>query len=66
MSWKTAQTVADKVYRELRGEFQPGMVRMIIRALTRELNRDEKARAAAGELKESPAKPSGKSNFDSR
>lgn len=46
-SWQTvAKPVAEKIYGELHKEFPPGMIRMIIRALERVLNREEKIRQA--------------------
>jgi hypothetical protein len=42
--WKGAQAVADKLYAELVAEFQPGGVRMILRALRRRLDREEKSK----------------------
>ncbi len=41
MSWKAASEIADKIFTDLRAEHEPGFVRMVIRALTRKLNRDE-------------------------
>jgi hypothetical protein len=42
MSWSQAQAVAAKIYAELRKEHSPGFVRMILRALERLVNAEEK------------------------
>lgn len=44
MSWSEAKTVADAVFRDLSVKHDPGFVRMVIRALERQLNADEKAK----------------------
>jgi hypothetical protein len=46
MSWKEATTVAQRIYDDLRAQHDPGFVRMVIRALTRILNRAEKKQEA--------------------
>lgn len=46
MSWKAAQAEADRIYADVRARHPAGFVRMVIRALERKLNREEKARAS--------------------
>lgn len=46
MSWREAHTIAEKFYRELRTQHAPGFIRMVIRALLRMLNRDERKKNA--------------------
>lgn len=42
LSWSEAKAVADAVFRDLSKNHDPGFVRMVIRALERQLNADEK------------------------
>lgn len=51
MSWKLAQEKADKVYDGLVIEHKPGFIRMVIRALERKLNREERAKAGFQDAK---------------
>lgn len=42
MSWREAQKDAEEIYTGLRAQHDAGFVRMVIRALERILNRDER------------------------
>lgn len=54
MSWKLAQDKAGRIYTGLATEHKPGFIRMVIRALERHLNREERQKAGFQDAKIDP------------